>query len=532
MDRVNARELSFADYLRPVWRFKYLVVLVVVAAASATYAYTRRETKVYQTAAEIYVGQSRLQQLVNPSTPQANAIADDANLVTTLQVARAVQAQQHLPYPPAALLGGVTASPATGSDFITISAQGSDPKLTAALANGFAHAYLSTTSSNLARSARSALNAIEKQLQNTPGGTTTTGATTTGATGNSGGPGSAIRQGLTDEVASLESAVVSPPSTGQLVRLAPVPGVPVSPHPSRNAIFAAAIALVLAIIVCYLVDRRDRRVRSLAEVDALFDIPMLATVPHVRRSQLKRQDPGVVPAGLREPARTLRVNLEIARERHAAKVIVVASALPSEGKSTIVRNLALTYRDAGARVAVVESDLRRPVLAAQFGLVLSPGLGEAIADHSEPNLQRVQGRVHANGGGGRLDVLVAGHASEDPTVVLTDARFRGLVRELPNAYDLVLIDTPPVLVVGDPLPLLSLADGVILVARGGTLTYPAAERLRQTLDRVARAGQVNLLGVVANDVVDEVSSYYKPYKGERREPSVSHTPAPREHSTP
>ena len=98
-------------------------------------------------------------------------------------------------------------------------------------------------------------------------------------------------------------------------------------------------------------------------------------------------------------------------------------------------------------------------------------------------------------------MLVAGHASEDPTVVLTDARFRGLVRELPNAYDLVLIDTPPVLVVGDPLPLLSLADGVILVARGGTLTYPAAERLRQTLDRVARAGQVNLLGVVANDVV-------------------------------
>ena len=235
------------------------------------------------------MGQSRLQQLVNPSTPQANAIADDANLVTTLQVARAVQAQQHLPNPPAALLGGVTASPATGSDFITISAQGSDPKLTAALANGFAHAYLSTTSSNLARSARSALNAIEKQLQNTPGGTTTTGATTTGATGNSAGPDSAIRQGLTDEVASLESAVVSPPSTGQLVRLAPVPGVPVSPHPSRNAIFAAAIALVLAIIVCYLVDRRDRRVRSLAEVDALFDIPMLATVPrYVARSSSGR----------------------------------------------------------------------------------------------------------------------------------------------------------------------------------------------------------------------------------------------------
>ena len=423
MDSVNAGELGFADYLRPVWRFKYLVVLVVVVAAAATYAYTRRETKVYQTAAEIYVGQSRLQQLLNPRTPPANAIADDANLVTTLQVARAVQAQQKLPYPPAALLGGVTASPATGSDFIAISAQGSDPQLTAELANGFAHAYLSTSSSNLARSARSALKAIEKQLQNTPGGTTTTGVT-----GTSGGPDSAIRQGLTDEVASLESAIVSPPSTGQLVRSAAVPAVPISPHPSRNAIFAAAIALVLAIIVCYLVDRRDRRVRSLAEVDALFDVPMLATVPHVRRSQLKRQDPSVVPAGLREPARTLRVNLEIARERHDANVIVVASALPSEGKSTIVRNLALTYRDAGARVAVVESDLRRPVLAAQFGLVPSPGLGEAIADHNEANLQRVQGRGHANGGAGRLDVLVAGHASEDPTVLLTDERFRGLLR--------------------------------------------------------------------------------------------------------
>ena len=82
------------------------------------------------------MGQSKLQQLLNPTTPQANAITDDANLVTTLQVARAVKAQQNLPYPPAALLGGVTASPATGSDFITISAQGSDPQLTASSPTG------------------------------------------------------------------------------------------------------------------------------------------------------------------------------------------------------------------------------------------------------------------------------------------------------------------------------------------------------------------------------------------------------------
>ena len=111
-------------------------------------------------------------------------------------------------------------------------------------------------------------------------------------------------------------------------------------------------------------------------------------------------------------------------------MIVVASALPSEGKSTIVRNLALTYRDAGARVAVVDPDLERPVLAAEFGVLPSPGLSEAIAEHTGPNLQRVQGRLHSNGGGGQLDVLVAGHPSEDPTVLLTDERFRGLLAGL------------------------------------------------------------------------------------------------------
>ena len=271
------------------------------------------------------------------------------------------------------------------------------------------------------------------------------------------------------------------------------------------------MALVLGILLSYLFDRRDRRIRSLAELEPLFEVPVLATVPHVRRAEPKRKDPGGVPAPLRESHRTLRVNLDIARGLRHSKVILVTSALPGEGKSTIVRNLAITYREAGARVAIIEADLRKPALAAKLGVDPGPGLSEALAGDAEPHMQRVpDGAEHLNGGGGRLDVLVAGTDPTVPTVLLTGERMRHLIAGVVPAYDLVLVDSPPALVVSDALALLAVVDGAIIVARAGTITPPAASRLRRTVERVSRVNGVQLIGAVVNDVADEFTYYGRP----------------------
>ena len=304
-----------------------------------------------------------------------------------------------------------------------------------------------------------------------------------------------------------------------------MPSVPSSPKPKQDAVFAGVIALVLAVILCYLFDRSDRRVRRLDELASLFDIPVLASVPHVRHAKPTTEDPYGTPPSLREPLRTLRVSLDIARSASngsttSANVIMISSALPAEGKSTIVRNLAISYREAGARVAVLETDLRRPVLADEYRLEHEPGLSEALADGRQLWLQRVPESEEASlGRPGEIDVAVAGAPQYDPTILLTEERLRTMLSRLSVEYDIVLLDSPPLLAVSDGLPLLSLADGVILVVRAGTATRPAAERMLAAIERVNRIQPVHLLGIVANDVSDELATYYGDSYYGKREPA-------------
>ena len=112
------------------------------------------------------------------------------------------------------------------------------------------------------------------------------------------------------------------------------------------------------------------------------------------------------------------------------------------------------------------------------GLEHEPGLSEALADGGELWLQRVPESEEASlGRPGEIDVAVAGAPQYDPTVLLTEERLRTMLSRLSVEYDIVLLDSPPLLAVSDGLPLLSLADGVILVVRAGTATRPAAERM-------------------------------------------------------
>lgn len=517
--------LTFADYLRPVWRFKFIVLLVVIGVTAATYYVSNRSTKVYSTSTQLYVGQSGLQQLLNPGTiiPPAR-LADDAVLVTTPAVAAIVKENLHYPYPAPYLLGYVTASPTTSGDFLQIQGQAASPQFAADIANGFAQAYLQINRANVVSSAQASLKAAQNQLAHTGGGQANQG----------------VRQGLKQQIATLEGIVVNTPSVGQQVVAAGVPNIPISPKPTRNAIFAAVLALVLGIILSYLFDRRDRRIRSLDELEAMFEVPVLTAVPHVRHAEPSKDDPYGIPAPLRESYRSLRVNLEIARGSREAKVVMVTSALASEGKTTLVRNLALTYREAGLRVAVVEGDLRRPGLAARFGVDTAPGLGDALALGETPVMQRVPDGVldellpvteRRNGGGGRLDVLVAGAVVEDPTVLLTGDRMERLMARLALSYDLVLVDSPPVLLVSDALALMGMVDGVIIVARAGTITHPAAVRLRATMDRVTRIKRAHVVGAVINDVVDPQAAYYHPYTAKEAAKEAKRAKEPTEEET-
>jgi Mrp family chromosome partitioning ATPase len=237
-----------------------------------------------------------------------------------------------------------------------------------------------------------------------------------------------------------------------------------------------------------------------------------------------------VPDALREPFRSLRTNLQLASLDTSIKRLVVTSAVSGEGKSTVVRNLALTYREWGLSVAVLEADLRRPTLSAAFAVEPGPpGLtavltGECdledalididfdIASLEYLDKVRVGDETEQSPAGGaktasasKLVLLHSGEAPPNPQAVLAADKMRQVVDQLSERFDIVLIDTPPLLAVSDAIPLLPQSDGVILVTRVGVTERPAAQRA------VAAAQldpSVDVLGVVANDVTSQPGSRY------------------------
>ena len=160
--------LTFLDYLRPVWRFKVIVVLVVVLAAAATYFLVNRQEKIYQSTSDVFVGQSTLEQVLNPAGAlqlSTTAVANQALQLATPQVARVVRHNLRLTTSPQALLGEIAVVPSSTTDLLTITATSPSPQLAAALANGFAQAYFQLAGGNLLTSARGSLKATETRLQ-------------------------------------------------------------------------------------------------------------------------------------------------------------------------------------------------------------------------------------------------------------------------------------------------------------------------------------------------------------------------------
>jgi receptor protein-tyrosine kinase len=204
--------------------------------------------------------------------------------------------------------------------------------------------------------------------------------------------------------------------------------------------------------------------------------------------------------------------------------LLVTSAVPAEGKSTAARNIALAYAEGGTRVALLETDFRQPRLSALLPVDGEPGLANVLAGTLDLDeaLQRVPvagPRVPAvaavslgNGHPERdfedepssLSVVVSGPRPLNPQALLTRERFGNVLAALYEDFDMVIVDSPPVLAVADALPLVSTVDGVIMVMRMDSTTTDAAKRLT---DRLHRTADPHLVGVIVNGTRDEQHNY-------------------------
>lgn len=202
-----------------------------------------------------------------------------------------------------------------------------------------------------------------------------------------------------------------------------------------------------------------------------------------------------------EHIRSIRSALAVAAEGRQAKVIQVSSPEPGDGKTTLVANLAIAEAQAGKRVLLIDADMRRPCLHKLFRVPHVPGLSEvlmgSIAISSAARNSPVDG----------LTLLTAGTPPVNPAEMLSSSRWLKLVRELRPEFDLILVDSPPLLAVSDPCEIARQVDGLLLVMRLGKNRRPAAIRTRELI----HSHNLPLLGVVANGLTVAESAGYGDY---------------------
>jgi capsular exopolysaccharide synthesis family protein len=280
---------------------------------------------------------------------------------------------------------------------------------------------------------------------------------------------------------------------------AQVPDKPSSPRILQNLGIGLILGLLLGLGVAVLRHILDTKVRNENDVRVLTGSPILGAVAYDQEVSshpvILRDQPLAAPS---EAVRRLRTNLQFIDIGHRSKSIVISSSIPGEGKTTIAINLAVSLADAGARVILVDADLRRPSIAEYLGIEGGVGLTTVLIGRAE-----VEDVVHTFGKTS-LDLLPSGQIPPNPSELLGSVAMADLLERLSGSYDMVLLDSPPLLPVTDSVVLSNLAGGALVVVGVDRIHRP---QLQQSLESLETAG-AHVFGIVMNKIARREAATY------------------------
>lgn len=301
----------------------------------------------------------------------------------------------------------------------------------------------------------------------------------------------AVGGSLVDAVDVLEKPARGDVSPVKLSIVTPAVAAssPVSPNVRLNVILGLLAGFLVGLAFVALRAILDTRIRGEADVRRLTETPMLGGISYdsdAAKTPLLTQTAPQSPRA--ESFRQIRTNLQFAHVSHASKTVLMTSSLPGEGKSTTAINLAIALAQAGQTVALVDADLRRPMVAEYLGLERDAGLTTALIGRAdlEDLLQPW--------GADKLFVLTSGQVPPNPSELLGSETMRELIVQLEAAFDAVIIDAPPLLPVTDAAVLAQQVGGVVLVVGSQKVRTTDLEKSLAALDMV----DADLLGVVLN----------------------------------
>ena len=496
MEADPQNQLTLRDYLRPIWARKWLVLGIVVAVTAAVYVYYNSKDPLYEATTRLDTAEEG-----NPLLGVGSGFSDDrtvqnqATLLTSSDVARAVARRIKYDGSPGSLADRVTAEPAAGADFITISATGRSGQEAADIANGFAQAFIDLRSADRREAAAKAIEQLREQL----------------AEVKPGPAGASARESIQGDIRQLEVATSSGAGPVRQIDPAEASTQPSSTPPWQRALAAAFAALLGGMLLAYVLHRLDPRIRTIDDAAEIYRRPVMATVFEDEEIDHFEDGRPATSERSRETFRQMKTSVDLAAVDRRFRTILVTSASPGEGKSTVVRNLALAMHEAGRRVAIVDADLRKPSQPALLGVEPKTGVTTYLAGASTfddsivrvsvtaPDLALAGGpeasSAGASAGVQHLTLVPAGPTPANPPALLESQAFAKLIEQLTESHDVVIIDTPPIAAVTDAITLISRADALIVVARSGVTTRSSA---RRAVDIIERVPDANFVGVVVN----------------------------------
>lgn len=490
-----------------VLRRRFLVIAgCVVLVAGAALVFSLAQTKQYSATASLLFRDPGFDQRLFGSqafnaTDPAREAATNLNLVSLDAVADLTAEDMA-----AADLSGdevsemIAVETQGASDVVSITATDPDPEFAATVANAFAESYVDFRREADRNKVTEAIDLVQAELD----------ALDADARDSDEG------QTLQKQVGRLQALSALQTGNAEIVQAAEAPSSPSIPKTGRNVSVGIVLGLLLGIGTALLMERFDRRLRTAADLEDVFDLPLLASIPE-SDALLSGADPTMVTVGLpqveAEAFRMLRTRLRYFNVDRQIKVVLTTSAAPDDGKSTTSWNLAAIAADTGSSAILVEADFRRPTAARRHRIAPAPGLAELLTHQTDIRtaIQQIPVRAVSAAGspGSTLDVITSGSPPPSPAELLGSTEMKNLLFTLSQEYDLVVVDAPPILAIADPIPLVPMVDGVIVVARLNKTTSDQAENLRQQLGNLGAP----VLGVVANRVKGGHGDGYGYYYG-------------------
>lgn len=495
-DTAERRDLGrqvreFGRVLREQW---WIILLCLVLTTFAAGAYTATQKKEYESTAKLLLQPDNLSATIAGTslagTDPTRQINTDAQLVALPTVARRVT--RSLDKPLSATAVRTSANP--DSNILSVTVTDHDPDAAAEFANEFARQYITFRRDTTKARFKKALATVETRLaqarKGTPDYTT-----------------------LRAQAKQLRLLVSLQTGDAQLIQNANPRRTAVRPTPARNIAIGVIVGLLLGLGLAFLRDRLDRRLKNEDQIGAIMPgVPLIGLVPEPRRGKASR----LMTA---EGFHTLQANLALLARERPLKTLLVTSAHPGEGKSTVAINLALAMIEKGQTPLVVDADLRRPALSERVKADRRVGVSSILAGEGalDTSVQELPVEASRNGNGpgiaidGEVRLVGAGPTPPNVQLLLSDRSLEGLHEASRASGEVVIFDGPPVGNFSDMLPLAREVDGVIVTVR---LYHSRRDQLKRFAAQLANAS-IEPLGIVVLGTKGGPSRYYADYVARR-----------------